>query len=271
MLVISQNLVLAPPPAPFSANNPVVGWQNIVTVARLAASSADPAFPVANLANPSTYMGWRATSNAAQTVTITIPTADPVDYLAVAGHNFGSAGIAVGVEGRASLLNPFTALVPGAIQADDSPYLGRFVPQSLAEVRLTLAAGSVPPQAAVLYVGKLLVLQRRIYVGHRVLRFNRRANVVVGESEEGQFLGRIVLGEMSESALDMSNIAPAFYRSEMEPWLKSAVRNPFFFAWRPFDYPNEVGYCWSAGDAQMSNQRVNGFVQASLNLRGIVK
>ena len=271
MLVLSQNLVLAPPPAAFSANNPVIGWRNIVTVASLLAGTADPAFPVGNLANPATHLLWKATTTAAQSVTASVATTDPIDYLALAGHNCGTAGIALSVEGRASLLDPWTALVPSAMQADDSPYLGRFVPFVPVEIRINFAAGAAPPQAAVLYVGKLTVLERRIYVGHRVLPYNRRAHVVAGESDNGQFLGRIVLSEMTESALDLQNVTPTFYRSELEPWLKSAVQRPFFFAWRPSDYPNEVGYCWAAGDAQMSNQRSNGMVQASLNLRGIVK
>ncbi len=242
-----------------------------MTVSNILADTEDPAHPVLNLANPSTALYWRGANTTVQYITITTNHVDPIDYAALAGHNCGSAGIAISVEGRANVLDPFVELVQPIIPADDSPYLGRYALQSLAQIRYKFAAGTAPPQAAVSYVGKLLILQRRIYVGHRVLPFNRRANVVTGHSEEGQFLGRIVLSEMTESALDLKNITPDFYRAEMEPWLKSAVQNPFFFAWRPGDYPMETGYCWASGDAQMSNQRRNGMVQATLGLRGIVK
>jgi hypothetical protein len=269
-LVISNNLVLSATFA-LNANKPLVGWRNIVTVTNILADTGDVAHPVLNLANSSTALYWRGANTTVQYITIAISQVDPIDYVAVAGHNFGSGAIVVSVEGRSSMLDPFVELGQEMILANDGPVLFRFVPQSLAEIRLKLQPGSVIPQAAVVYVGRLLILQRRIYVGHRVLPFNRRANVVTGYSEEGQFLGRIVLSEMTESALDLKNITPAFYRTEMEPWLKSALQNPFFFAWRPGDYPMETGYCWASGDAQMSNQRRNGMVQASLGLRGIVK
>lgn len=270
-IVISSNLVLSPAPAAFSANNPCIGFRNLVTVANIAADTEDPAFPVLNLANESTYQLWKGADTSEQYITIDVNQIDPIDYVGIAGHNFGTAGIAISIEGRASLLDPFVELVQPVIQADDSPYLGRFVPQSLAQVRIKLASGSTIPFAAVVYVGKLLVLQRRIYVGHRILNYNTRANVVTGMSEEGQFLGRIVLGEMTESALDLQNITPQFYRTEMEPWRKSAITTPFFFCWRPADYPGECGYCWPTGDMQVSNQRSNGMMQASLNLQGIHK
>jgi hypothetical protein len=140
-------------------------------------------------------------------------------------------------------------------------------------IRLRMAPSvlGIPPQLAVMYAGKLLQLERRIYVGHRVLSFNRRATVVTGLSEEATFLGRLVLGETNEATLDIKNATPAFYRSDIEPWLRDATRRPFFFAWRPFDYPAEVGFCWLSADAQMTNQRSNGMVQVSASLRGVVQ
>jgi hypothetical protein len=267
--VISNNLVLAQTPA-LNANNPLIGWRNIVTVSGIVADTEDVAFPAANLANPATHLFWRGANTNDQNITISVGQIDPIDYLAVAGHNFGSGALAVKLQGRSSLLDPFTDLTQDVIPADDSPLLFRFVPTSLVEIRLAMAPDVIIPQAAVIYVGNLLVLQRRIYVGHRVLPFNRQANIVTGRSEEGQFLGRIVLGQMTGSALELNNITPDFYREEMEPWLKRAVEAPFFFAWRPSDYPAETGYCWASGDAQMSNQRSNGMVQVALNLQGIV-
>jgi hypothetical protein len=152
--------------------------------------------------------------------------------------------------------------------ADDSPIIWRFAQQSLLAVRLRVKPIAVAPEASVMYTDVLLQLQRRIYVGHRVLNYNRRANVVTGFSDEANFLGRLVLGELKESSLSLQNITPAFYRSDVDPWLSNSIEKPFFFAWRPQGYPLEVGFCWLTGDAQMSNQRPNGMVQVSASLRG---
>lgn len=157
------------------------------------------------------------------------------------------------------------------LPADDQPIIWRFAEQTLMAVRLVVTPTATAPEVAVMYTDTLLEFQRRIYVGHRVLQYNRRSNVVTGFSDEANFLGRIVLGELNESALDLHNITPSFYRTDMEPWLRNAVRRPFFFAWRPTSYPLEVGFCWLTSDSQMSNQRPNGMVQVSAGLRGIVQ
>jgi len=267
-IVISSSLVLsqAPGDAP-NADNPVVGWRNLVTVNNIVADTEDLSFPATNLANPSTYLRWLGANTSEQYVTINHNAVDPIDYVGIAGHNFGSAQIPVSIEGDDG--GGFDELVSDSIPADDGPLLFRFVPQSLQSVRIRLQPGNAAPSAAVVYVGRLLILPRRIYVGHRPLPFNRRANIVTGRAELGQFLGRIVLSQMTESQISMSNVLPAFYRSDIEPWLRDAVSRPFFFAWRPGDYPSEVGYCWASGDSQMSNALANGMVSFSLDMQGV--
>jgi hypothetical protein len=157
------------------------------------------------------------------------------------------------------------------LAADDTPMMWRFAPGTFVALRLTMDPTSVFPEIAVAYAGELLELERRIYVGHRVLKYNRKTNVVTGFSDDATFLGRIVLGKVTESSLSLQNITASFYRTDIDPWLSDAVQRPFFFAWRPTSYPEEVGFCWLTGDATMSNQRANGMVQATANLRGIVQ
>ena len=95
--------------------------------------------------------------------------------------------------------------------------------------------------------------------------------MVTGFSDEATFLGRIVLGELNETQLSLQNITAAFFRSDMDPWLKNSVQYPFFFAWRPSSYPAEVGFCWLTANSQMTNQRPNGMVQVTASLRGVVQ
>jgi hypothetical protein len=208
-----------------------------------------------------------------QHIVVSPNTAEEMDYVGIAGHNFGSGQIPVSIEGAAVLdsdgFPDWFELVADSIPENDAPLLFRFESQTLLALRIRLQPGQADPQAAVVYVGRLLTLPRRIYVGHKPLPFNRTANIVTGRSELGQFLGRILLAEMTSSQISMANVPPAIYRTQIEPWLKAAVTRPFFFAWRPFTYPKEVGYCWAAGDSQMNNALQNGFVQFSLDLQGI--
>jgi hypothetical protein len=269
MIVIAKGLVLGRPDAPLGAKNPLIGWHNLVTAATVSADSAAPGFPATNLGNPSTNSRWRAEDDSEQHLTVQIGEIEPIDYIAVARHNFGSAQIAVSVEGRIDG-EDWTELVGETLLPDDVPALFRFAPRSLSAVRLRLGEGELPATAAVLYAGRLLILQRRIYVGHTPLPYGRTAKITNARSESGNFLGRIVLNEKTETQVAMRNLAASWYRTYMDPFIVAAKEVPFFFAWRPADYPREVGFAWMTNDPHPSNARTNGMMQLDFQMTGIV-
>lgn len=396
-LVISSAIVLAGAVDGLSLDHPVIGWHNVVTAGGIAATSAEANYPASNLANPATHAQWRAGQGGQQYLTITTGEVDPIDYIAVAGHNWGSGEIPVSVEGFIS--GVWTEIVEETMLADDGPALFRFASQSLSQIRFRLqasggsvagamttttirerdsginvggaytivdmtralipgaivssigiyssAAGSlkvkivkrnsagnfdvvvsesfahpgggfvdhellapytVPgsgdfylaalidasgtfdntaagsraykagdvtgagqsgftedstgttppmrytydalPRAAVIYCGKSLVLERRIYVGHTPLTDGRQSQIISNRSESGNFLGRVVLGQTRASKIPLSLISPDWFRANMRPFLAAAVEVPFFFAWRPQSYPLEVGFAWLVEDPE---------------------
>lgn len=169
-----------------------------------------------------------------------------------------------------TLAYPWVALTDQAQLPDDGPVLFRFDPTILSQVRLTLADGTEDPYAAVMYVGKLLILPRRIYVGHHPATLNKKSETLTGKSETGQFLGRITRREFAQTAISMKNIDPVFYRANMKDWVDAARTLPFFFAWRPQSYPLEVTFCWGTDDGVVSNEKANGTMMVSMALQGIV-
>jgi hypothetical protein len=38
----------------------------------------------------------------------------------------------------------------------------------------------------------------------------------------------------------------------MKPFVATAKNDPFFFAWKPQEFPTDVGYCWLTNDPQPS-------------------
>ena len=153
---------------------------------------------------------------------------------------------------------------------DDLPLIFRFNGQAaLSAIRLNLGIGLAIPTAAVIYTGRAMTFQRRVYVGHTPITMGRTTNIVSGMSESGNFLGRIVLGESRHSQVTLKNLTPSWYRSYMEPFINAAVEFPFFFAWRPSSYPNETGFCWLSSDAVPSNSLPNGMMSVQLNLTGV--
>lgn len=274
MLILSPVLVASPPAG--SPNAPLVGYRNIVTVETIAADYEADGYPATNLANPSTAIkwvgaGWEDDSPplTEQYVTVTPGSLDPIDYLAVARHNFGSGGMAVSVEVDEGDSVGFVAVTDPLIPADDAPLLFRFEAGSYVAVRLKIEAGSEAPEAAVLYVGLLLALERNIYVGHVPLPYGRATRVTNGRSESGNFLGRIVTGEHRESGVSIANLTPGWYRTHMDPFIAAAQETPFFFAWRPADYPLEVGYAVMTNEPRPANSRSNGMMAIDLQFSGV--
>lgn len=260
---LSQSLALALA-ATADADAGILGYRNVVTLANLSGTSGLTAYPVSNLANPSTASVWRAADTGTQYLTINAVTS--ADYIGLARHNLGSTGAIVSVEAYAA--GAWSTVFAEQILGSDAPAILRFALTSASAFRLKIQPGTAAPEIAVLYLGALLELQRRIYVGHTPIPYGRTTTVQSGRSESGNFLGRVVLQERLESSVELQNLTPNWYRENLDPFIIAAKTLPFFFAWRPGTYPDEVGFCWLTGDAQPVNQRANGMMQINLSLGG---
>jgi hypothetical protein len=266
VVIISENLVIAEG-GTLDGNSPLIGYANQVTTSSVAATTANASYPVSNLANPATHLQWKGTATSA-TEYITITPSGAVDYLAIARHNFGTAAITVvaqtTVDSGATWVDQATIL-PGT----DEPILFWFASDTYDTVRLKLTVGATLPALAVLYAGALLRLQRHVYVGHTPITMGRDVKSANGMSEAGHFLGRVVVGEGRSTSLPMENLTPSWYRTYMDPFVIAAQERPFFFAWRPGDYPLEIGYCWLTNSPRPTNQRSNGMMQVEFQMAGI--
>lgn len=270
MIVFSSSLITAAASnSSIDLNAPIFGYRSEVTSATIAATDAATNYPVTNLANVSTAEFWKAlNATGTKYLTVTPSVAKDLDYIAVAGHNFGSAQIAVTVQTKLTSGSSWVDEVAEFMPTNDNALILRFTQNNFYSIRLKLAAGSAPAQAAIVYTGLLLVSQRRAYVGVSPITMNRRKQVVNGRSESGNFLGRIETGSTLQATLPLNYLTPGWYRANMDPFIEAAASTPFFFGWRPQDYPNECAFCWLTGDPTPENQMVNGMMQVTLDMQG---
>lgn len=116
-----------------------------MTISGLKADSEDDEFPVGNLSNPSTALLWKSLTTDEQYIAATLNENDPIDYVGFARHNFGTANIAVSIEGAVDLDSngdpEWKELTQEVIPADDAPLIFRFKPQSLIAVRVRMQGG----------------------------------------------------------------------------------------------------------------------------------
>jgi hypothetical protein len=272
-LVVTQNPILTTGgEIGLTPDHPIIGWHNIVTPTNISAQFTSPGFPASNMGNPATHLTWKSSTTTPpdyQAVQITTGTVEPLDYVAFARHNLASAAASVSIGYfDASIL--FHQLCPETILADDGPALFRFPAQSLTNIAIMIIHPVIAPQISVVYAGKLLVLPRKIYQGLAPINYARVAKVTNGRSEAGQFLGRIVMQEFVKNTIPLSLIDPLYFRNYIADFLVFSKANPFFFAWRPQTYPQEIGYCHMTNDPLPLNEAPHGLVAMQMEMTGVI-
>jgi hypothetical protein len=248
-------------------NNPLIGWHNVVTASSLTADQESATAPVTQLANPATYNPWSGTTAVEQSVTVSLAAATTIDYVGIAQHNLGTAGITYFLEYSSNSVD-WTEAANGT-PVDDGVIIHVIDPISAQFWRVRFSAGTESPAAAVLYLGEILQITRRVYVGHTPITLGRKTGTRPGRSENGQYLGRVVARRLYACEVSIDNLDPDWYREYFDPFALNAEDFPFFWAWRPETYPDEVAYAWTTSDITPDNQRPNGMMRVSFPIEGI--
>lgn len=248
-----------------------IGWHSFIKVDNIAADYAEQFFPITNLANSATNEFWRSVSLNQQYITVNVGLNSGIDYVGFANHNLGSGVIAYRLEGSNDGM-AWTAITEDVIPESDAPHVQVFelAIYTAYRIRLTPTATTFP-RISCSNIGKMLVLQRRIYVGHTPITMGDDTTVTNNRSETGQFLGRIVRREFLTATVAVKNLSADWVRTYFLDFKEASKTLPFFWAWRPLSYPMEVGYCWLMDDIALKNQRANGMMNMSMQMQGIGK
>jgi len=254
-------------------DTPIIFWENVVTETNVYAES-DQNFPASNVANPSTALKWRhdltdSPASAVEYFSIDVSQTTTINYVAIAGHNFATAGIAVGLE-IASFNSPVgsaESIFEPQIPTDDGPIIFVFTSREAEGVNIIFVPTATPAEMAVVYVGAYTEMEEGIQADHSPLPLSRISDFVNGMSESGQFLGRITLSSQLESAATFANLSKDWVREELQPFLEFAEENPFFYAWSPDTYPDETAFAWLSSDP-VPTFDIDGYGAITLDMQG---
>jgi hypothetical protein len=112
-------------------------------------------------------------------------------------------------------------------------------------------------------------MERSIYVGHTPITYGRDRKAINGVSENGQYLGEIVVSSSVSTSVSLNNLSPEWYREFLDPFFAASPRTPAFWAWKPSKYPAEVGFVWVEGNPRPENALSNGMMSMSWQFKGI--
>jgi hypothetical protein len=240
-----------------------IGIDNIVRGGTVTASSAVAGFPASAAANPLTYEFWRPETLPA-TWKVDAGSAKEVDYVGVASHNLAE-GDTVTVE--YSLDDSTWEEVISHSPTTNAPIMFLFVPITARYWRLNISGTS--PSIGVIYIGKALEMQRACFAGLSPINFSRDSIIRPNRSEGGQWLGRSLIREGSSMSVSFRHLDYDWYADNFDPFVEQAREYPFFFAWRPDDYPETVGYVWTSQDITPSTMGIRNLLEVGFDMQGL--
>lgn len=241
-----------------------IGYDNFVPQAAVTGTSQALGFPPDAIQQQTTWERWQPLSTTNQELVIEAPSAKEANYIGIAAHTLGSSGAVVDLAYSADGITytDIQTITP----ANNKPIMLIFLEASAAFWRVRVISATTAPTIGVVYIGKTLDMQRPIYGGHSPINLSRQTIVRPTESEKGQWLGRSVIRYGLQSSYNWSNLSADWYRANFDPFVEAARFHPFFIAWRPGDYPDEIAYGWTGGDIQPENAGTRDLMNVSISV-----
>lgn len=264
-IVITQNLV-ASASGDTSLKLARIGYENLVRGNTPSVSTTATGFFAGALRNSLTHEFWKPTASPA-TIEWTGLSAT-VDYIGIAAHTLGSESVTVKLEYSTDNGSSYTE-IKEFIHGTDNDIMVLFDEvTNVTNVKITLTYTGDAPVIGVIYVGKSLVMQQKLYGGHSPITLSRRTSKRPQASNSGQWIGRSIIRRAFQSSAAWTHLTAEWYRNNFDPFVKEALKYPFFFAWNPSEWENEVALCWTNDDIQPSNMGMRDRMEVSMNLQG---
>jgi hypothetical protein len=241
-----------------------IGYDNFVPAATVTATSEATPWPADSVQRENTFERWQPTSGNGS-ITIDNGTAKSADYIGIAAHTLGSAGSTLTIAYSSD--NSTYTTIETVSPSDSSAIMVIFAEVTARYFRVSVA-GATAPQIGVIYLGMALAMERAIYSGHTPVTLGRMTEKRPTKSESGQFLGSSTIRQGLQTNFTWNNLKADWYREYFDPFVKSARNLPFFIAWRPSKFPNEIGYCWSTNDITPTNSGGLDYMSVSMRVEG---
>jgi len=274
----------------FNANNPVIGYHSVLLPSDITAPGSVSIRPAVSAWTPDTAQVWEGEgyqgvpAQYEKHLQFENSKNATINYIGIARHNFGSAQLPYTIQRSDNGGTLWYDVTAERLPRNDDAIIHYFdgVNSGLFRIRLRKFGSDIyAPIVGHVKLGKALVLQRRIYVGHAPASIAKKVKRSTYGSENGQYLGQVIQRTYLTTSIEQENNSPDFVRENIVPFIdhvngqvvvEDTAPTTFFFAWRPSDYPNEVVYGWTRDNISPENQggdRIGGRMSWSCSVEAI--
>ena len=225
-------------------NDTMVLYRNVLAEGTLAWSSQTADGYAANALGPQTYDFWTPASLPA-TLSVTLAAAETCDAAAIIGHTLGSTGTTLFAEwwnGSAWIVAQ--TLAP----TDDRDILLIFGEQESAQWRIRIT-GATPPSISVVMIGSRLLIPDGVQAGYVPINLALDIELSPSITVRGQYVGTFVKRTGAATSIALAEQAREWIETDAAPFIAHYNEGaPFIWASCPDLLPEDMAYCWRAGD-----------------------
>lgn len=255
-------------PGAQNTNKAMVLWDNFLSDGVITDSSGtDPIHPGINaIKDESTWSSWKTVENLNGRGDLKVDLGEVRTFsaLGVSSHTLGSDGATV------QLFVSIDGISYGSVRQSYSPianddFILLFKSYSYRYVLIRISGG--PSSVGILSLGSPLVFPHAPVDSYTPLHHARRYEKLYNDSLKGHFLSNRVMSAGAETDVDMGFLD--------RNWLELNIRGferhynqgkTFFYAGCPSRYPDDMGYCRSAGsDESLAIEFIEGDRLSSLS------
>jgi hypothetical protein len=234
---------------PFPLKNPRILYETVTASASISATSGTNA---TYALTPNTWERW--IFDGTQSVTITFASSKLIDSVGIGAAQL--AGKSVLVEYSETDTSAFIEMQNqtgknGAMLFLTDGYTG-YQGYTARRVRIT-CTGSGTGSIGVIYAGVALQVSQAIYGSVSPIPLSRVTEYSNSRRESGEWIGRSIKSQGYTGQIKFDKLFADWYRQYFDPFVVAAIEKPFFFSWRPDEYPDEAVYCWTTKDIKPSN------------------
>ena len=217
---------------------------------------------------PNTYERYKPTSGS-KTIKFQLTASATVDFVGIAAHNAGThdSGTSIIIKYAATVGGALTTIDVMEFDEENNAKMINFDPVTAAEIAITFTTSTAGLELGVVYAGEALEMERPIYGGHNPIDLSAETDYQNTRSESGNFLGRTVIRRGAETSYQFKHLSDEWIRQSFKPFMKSAIKHPFFIKWRP-DLYQATAFGFTTKDIKPSNMGGGSrLMQVSFNIQ----